>query len=117
MPPRPIDVKKLIENLVLRGLSLGKRPSKNGARVLREKQRSSCTGAKTTGFTTFGRCSLISTPSPYKDNMLHVQLLHVRNEASMSQHGTSQGHLTIEQNVKINRWKQRGCTNQELTGP
>lgn len=32
-PPRPHDVKKLMANLVLRGLSLGKRPSKAAANV------------------------------------------------------------------------------------
>ena len=32
-PPRPMEVKKLMANRVLRGLSLGNRPSKNGWRV------------------------------------------------------------------------------------
>lgn len=33
-PPRPMVVKKLMENLVFLGLSLGKSPSKYGWRVL-----------------------------------------------------------------------------------
>jgi len=35
IPPSPIDVKKLMANLVLRGSSLGNIPSKKGARVLK----------------------------------------------------------------------------------
>ena len=33
-PPRPIEVKKLMENLVFRGLSRGIRPSNAGAKNL-----------------------------------------------------------------------------------
>jgi hypothetical protein len=33
-PPRPMDVKKLIENLEFLGLSLGNRPSKYTCKVL-----------------------------------------------------------------------------------
>jgi hypothetical protein len=36
-PPRPIEVKKLMENRVFRGSSLGKRPSKACCKTLQNK--------------------------------------------------------------------------------
>jgi len=41
-PPSLIDVKKFIENLVFRGLSLGKSPSNAGAKNLHMNSKKSC---------------------------------------------------------------------------